>query len=535
MEKYIKHPFIKEKTIKRRIYQETLLASCANQNSLIVLPTGLGKTIIAVLISAYRLKKFPNLKVVFLAPTKPLVEQHYQTYKNSLNLDKSHLTILTGSIAPDKRKSLWENSKIIFITPQTLQNDIIDNRVSISSTSLMIFDEAHRAIGNYAYTFLAEKYMAVAENPLIIALTASPGNEEKINEVRNNLFIKNFEIRDEKSKDVVPYVQEIEIEKKFIELPIEFKQIKLTIEKKLKNYLKELKNYNFVKTIDLKEINKRDLLAVQGIIQAKLKSGEKTSENYESIKNAAIAVKLSHMLELLETQGLTSLKAYFNKMKGGKTKSDLAIINDGHMQKLEKLMSELISKNIDHPKIEALELILKEQLHENETSRIIVFIHYRVSAQKVVETLTNLNKIKPIRFIGQQSKRGDKGLSQKEQIEILQKFRKGEYNVLVATSVAEEGLDISECDLVVFYDAVPSSIRTIQRRGRTGRKSPGKVIMLIAKGTRDEGYYWASVSKERKMKKTLKQLQKNSVNNERKKSKISSKQTKIDKFFENKK
>ncbi len=531
MEKYVKHSLIKEKKIQRRIYQETLLASCANKNSLIILPTGLGKTIIAVLISTYRLKKFPNSKIVFLAPTKPLVEQHYQTYKNVLTLEESLLTTLTGSDTPEKRNKLWKKSRIIFITPQTLENDLIDNRVSLSSISLMIFDEAHRAIGNYAYTFLAKKYMEEADNPLITALTASPGNEEKINEVRENLFIKNIEIRDEKSNDVAPYIQDIKIERKFIELPKEFKQIKLLIEKKLKYYLKELKKYHFVKTFNLKEINKKDLLAVQSKIQAKIKSGEKNTEIFESVKNIAVAVKLSHMLELLETQGLTSLNEYFKKMKAGRKKSDLVIVNDEEMEKLEKMMQDLISKNIDHPKIETLKQTLNEQLHENEKSRIIVFIHYRVSAQKVVEVLTTIDKIYPIKFIGQQSKRGDKGLSQKEQISILQKFRDGEYNVLVATSVAEEGLDISECDLVVFYDAVPSSIRTIQRRGRTGRKSPGKVIMLIAKGTRDEGYYWASISKEKRMKRTLKELQKNSVDIEEKKSKISSKQTKIDKFF----
>ncbi|NVM01493.1 MAG: DEAD/DEAH box helicase family protein [Candidatus Helarchaeota archaeon] len=531
MEKYVKHPLIKDRKIQRRIYQETLLASCANNNSLIILPTGLGKTIIAVLLSVYRLKKFPNSKIVFLAPTKPLVEQHYQTYKKVLTVKESLLTILTGSYSPEKRKSLWEKSKIIFITPQTLQNDLINNKVSISSTSLMIFDEAHRAIGNYAYTFLANKYMEVADNPLIAALTASPGNEEKIKDVIENLFIENIEIRDEKSKDVSPYIQDIKIERKFIDLPEEFKQIKLMIEKKLKYYLKELKKYQFVITINLKEINKKDLLTVQNRIQAKIKSGEKNTEIFESVKNIAVAVKLSHMLELLETQGLTSLNEYFKKMKAGRKKSDLVIVNDEQMEKIEKIMQDLISKNIDHPKIEALKQTLTEQLHENEKSRIIVFIHYRVSAQKVVEVLTDLDKIYPIKFIGQQSKRGDKGLSQKEQISILQKFRDGEYNVLVATSVAEEGLDISECDLVVFYDAVPSSVRAIQRRGRTGRKSPGKVIMLIAKGTRDEGYYWASISKERKMKRMLQELQKISVDIKDKKTKISSKQTKIDKFF----
>ncbi|MHA1301671.1 MAG: DEAD/DEAH box helicase [Candidatus Helarchaeota archaeon] len=531
MEYYFKHPLLKENAIQRRAYQENLLASCANQNSLIILPTGLGKTIIAILISAYRLKKFPGSKIVFLAPTKPLVEQHYQTFTQLFNLEESDFVILTGSISPLKRIELWNNSSVIFITPQTLQNDIINNRISVTNVSLMIFDEAHRAMGNYAYTLIAKKYRNDAENPLIIALTASPGNEEKIKHIIKNLDIKNIEIRDETSIDVKPYIQQINIQKKFIELPVEFKQIKSIIEKKLKNYLKELKKYTFIQTINLKEINKKDLLEVQRKIQSKLNSGERVAENYESAKNIAIAIKLTHMLELLETQGLTSLNKYFKDLKAGRKKSDLAIVNDDQMEELETLMQSLIQKNIDHPKIEALKQIIQKQLLKNKESRIIVFIHYRISAQKVVEALENLENIHPIRFIGQQSKRGDKGLSQKEQIAILQKFKKGDYNVLVATSVAEEGLDISECDLVIFYDAVPSSIRSIQRRGRTGRKAPGEVIMLIAKGTRDEGYHWASVHKERKMKNALKKLQKASKDTSENKMNKDKKQTKIESFF----
>ena len=537
MEKYFQHPLIKTKTIQRRRYQEILLASCVKRNSLIVLPTGLGKTIIAVLISAFRLNKFPSSKIVFLAPTKPLVQQHFYTFKNVLTLEESFLTILTGYNPSKERKLLWSNSKVIFITPQTLQNDIINSRISLSSISLLIFDEAHRAIGNYAYTFIAEKYLNTADNPLILALTASPGTEEKIHKIIKNLFIENIEIRTETSKDVLPFIQPLKIEKKLINLPQEFKQIKLIIEKKLKYYLKKLKDHKFITTINLTEINKKDLLTIQSKIQNKLKSGEKKTEYFESAKNCAIAIKLSHMLELLETQGLTSLNKYLNNLKAGRKKSDLAIINDPEIEELEQLTQELILKNVDHPKVEALKQTIKDQLRRNETSRIIVFTHYRISAQNVVEVLTDLEMVHPIRFVGQQSKRDDKGISQKRQIEILEKFRDGGYNVLVATSVAEEGLDIVQCDLVIFYDAVPSSIRAIQRRGRTGRGRPGKVIMLIAKGTRDEGYYWASVSRERKMKETLKELQKGSIDiiKIKKKSKTTTKQTKIDKFFENEK
>jgi len=116
--------------------------------------------------------------------------------------------------------------------------------------------------------------------------------------------------------------------------------------------------------------------------------------------------------------------------------------------------------------------------------------------------------VNPVRFVGQAKRGADKGLSQREQRALLDAFRSGMYNVLVATSVAEEGLDIPSVDLVVFYEPVPSEIRWIQRRGRTGRFGRGRVVILVAKGTRDQAYYWSARIKERKMLEEMKRLRK---------------------------
>ena len=124
-----------------------------------------------------------------------------------------------------------------------------------------------------------------------------------------------------------------------------------------------------------------------------------------------------------------------------------------------------------------------------------------------------MESVRPVRFIGQAGRGEDKGLTQKEQAEIIKKFKEGKYNVLIATSVAEEGLDIPSTDLVVFYEPIPSEIRTIQRRGRTGRKMPGKVSILITKGTPDEGYYWVAKRKEKHMRSELETLR-SSLNKE---------------------
>jgi Fanconi anemia group M protein len=116
------------------------------------------------------------------------------------------------------------------------------------------------------------------------------------------------------------------------------------------------------------------------------------------------------------------------------------------------------------------------------------------------------NGINASRFVGQAKRQGDIGMKQDEQTSILESFRNGEFDVLVATSIAEEGLDIPQVDLVIFYEPIPSEIRHIQRRGRTGRMSAGSVIILAAKETIDERNLHVSKRRIQKMKQTLSSL-----------------------------
>ena len=518
---YFNHKLLKKNKIERRLYQETLLAKCIKQNSLIILPTGLGKTIIAALMAVMRLSRSPNSNIIFLAPTKPLVDQHKKTFEDVLNIETSKLLVLTGSISPEKRAEMYETASIIFITPQTLQNDLIRG-LTLTNISLIIFDEAHRAIGDYAYPFIAKQYMNNAKDPLILGITASPGSEEeKIREVIQNLFIEQIEIRTDSSPDVKEYIQETKLEKYYVDLPNKFDKLRELIKEELKKALKFLKENKLINTIMLKNISQRDLLQVQSLLRSKIQQNDVEPITWELIKVVAIAIKLSHMLNLIETQGLTAFKEYLKKIGRGKTKSDLMIINSPFYEEIEALANSLLEDEIEHPKLKLLKKIMDEQFKTHGDSRVMVFVHYRNSAKKVTKVLESLKHVRPVRFVGQATKKNDKGLKQKEQIEIIQKFKDGHYNVLIATSVAEEGLDISEVDLVVFYDTVPSSIRAIQRRGRTGRKRSGRVIILMAKGTKDEGYYWVSKRKETQMKKNLEKL-KNitaSINEEKMQSK----------------
>ncbi len=514
-EGFLTHPLIKESLVVRRAYQENIFINCLNQNCLVVIPTGLGKTIIALMLAVHKLSEKPNSKVIFLAPTKPLVNQHYKSFLNLTLITPESLKSITGTTPPEKRKELWNEVKVAFMTPQVLQNDLISNLYSIQDVSLIIFDECHRAIGDYAYCFIAKKYLDASESPQILGLTASPGStEEKINEIKQNLYIDHIEIRTEKDKDVKPYIHNVDNEWIKIKLPKEFLEITSILIEKLKSIYKWLKHNDLINSVDVNKVTRKDLLYLNKVINNRIKNSRGKNEKFEMFyakKLQANAIRLSHMLELIETQGINALNDYFEKNEekikdNTANKSLKELWADVDFKRVKELTQNIQSKRIIHPKIERLQDILHSQLKKSSESRILVFCHFRDSINNIVRFFQKDKIIKAHKFVGQAKRGSDKGLRQKEQIELLEEFKEGNYNTLIGTSVAEEGLDIAECDLVVFYDVVPSAIRSIQRRGRTGRKKEGKVIILMAEGTRDEGYYWAEKVKEKNMKQSLKRI-----------------------------
>jgi len=512
---FISHPLIQKNNIIRRAYQENIFINCLNCNCLVVIPTGLGKTIIALMLSVHRLTEIPDSRVIFLAPTKPLVEQHYKLFLNLTLIPPEELKSITGTISPEKREEIWNGLKIAFMTPQVLQNDIISKNYDIKDVSLMIFDECHRAVGDYAYCFIAQKYKESSDHPQILGLTASPGStEDKINEIKENLYINHIEIRTETDSDVKPYIHKVDNEWIKIKLPNEFQEIIKVITEKLKASYKFFKENDLMGTYNINKVTRKDLLSLNKTINRRISNARDDNEKFQMFyakKLAANAIRLSHMSELIETQGINALKDYIKKneekiKKNTANKSLKELFRDYDFKRVIDLTNKIQAQGIVHPKLEILKEILESQIKENKNSRILVFCHFRDSVNNIVRYFKENPIIKAHKFVGQATRGSDKGLTQKKQIELLNEFKEGIYNTLIGTSVAEEGLDIEECDLVIFYDVVPSAIRSIQRRGRTGRKKEGKVYILMAEGTRDEGYYWAEKSKEKNMKLSLKKI-----------------------------
>ena len=465
MTEYIEKEFIQKNSVEKRDYQINLASQAIDENCIVVLPTGLGKTTVALHVISEYLKKKSGT-VLFLAPTRVLVNQHFDFLKKNLTVDD--IVLITGEDSVEKRTDLW-NHRIICATPEVARNDMNHNFVTPKQFNLVIFDEVHRTTGDYAYSSIAEHLENSSTR--ILGMTATlPSEQEKATEILKRLQISVVAERNETSPDVKPYIQETNTQWVNVELPSELK----TIQKLLKSALDE--RYDLLKKNGLPLNDQQSLSSLLRLRPFVL------SKSRKSAKPLFTGIRIHYALNILEAHGVSPFLQFCKRAqaKKGVGVRDLFEL-DPNFTKALSLAKEAKSKGIEHSKIPKLKEILN-----SVPGKALIFTSYRDSVDMIHAELLKMNIPAGI-LIG---KAGDTGLKQKKQIEVVQKFRDGEFKVLVATRVGEEGLDIAEVNQVIFYDNVPSSIRFIQRRGRTGRKDTGKLVVLIAKNTIDETYYW---------------------------------------------
>ena len=500
----ISHPLIRPESLEERRYQLSIALRALDANTMVVLPTGLGKTAVALIVAASRLYSHPG-RVLMLAPTKPLVEQHLRFFKKFLlSRDgseplESDLVMFTGETSPEERARAWEACRVCFATPQVIKNDCLAGRYSLTDVVLLVVDECHRAVGNYAYVFLAQHYCAAANEPLLLAMTASPGGDlMKVQEVCNNLHIETVETRVETDEDVRPYIHERDIQYVDVYLPEELQAALILLRELVESRLTRLASLNF-------RVPKPDKLSIKALnalnaqIQQRIRNRDPAAFTAASLH--AECMKLRHAISLAETQGSEALKLYLARLgaegaSSAGSKASKRLVGDPAYQHLVEVAAGW--KEELHPKVSIVCELVRTQLAAHPDSRIIVFATYRDTVQTLVDALS-AGGIACERFVGQASRDAGRGLSQKEQIASLARFREGEFKCLVATSVGEEGLDVPSTDMVIFYEAVPSEIRSIQRKGRTGRSGSGTIVVLVTKGTSDETFRYVSQTRERAM------------------------------------
>jgi len=463
--KNVEHKFIVPNSVEVRDYQVNLANQAKNENCLIILPTGLGKTVVALHVIADYLTK-GNGGVLFLAPTKVLVNQHYEFLKNTLAIDD--IALITGENLLTKRKKLWINS-VICATPEITRNDIARKIVDTTLFNLIIFDEAHRAVGDYAYVEIAKQLNK--SNVRLLGMTATlPSEKEKAKEICDNLHVRDLAERSDSSPDVKPYIQETKTEWVTVDLSPDLKVIQRYLKLALDQRYTELRR-NGLRLSDNKSLSQL-LNSRQFVLK----------RNIRSAKPLFTAIRITYALNIFEAHGITPFLKFCDRTKSKKGAGIKELFEtDQNFMKAIDLAKNQQANGIEHPKIDKLVEILR-----NIESKVLIFSSYRDSVDVIQKKLVSMDIAAEI-LIG---KSGQTGLKQEKQIETVQRFRDGITKALVATRVGEEGLDISEVNLVIFYDNVPSSIRFIQRKGRTGRKDTGRLVVLIAKDTIDEAYYW---------------------------------------------
>jgi Fanconi anemia group M protein len=499
----IERPLVTSSVLEEREYQMELARRAGETDSLVCLPTGLGKTTVSLLVTARRLHEHGGTALM-LAPTKPLVTQHAEFYREALAVPDEEIVVFTGEVRPDDRAALWEDARVVLATPQVVENDLLGGRISLSSVTHCTFDECHRATGKYAYNYIAQRYHEDAAAPLVTGMSASPGDdEEAILQVCENLGLDNVEVMTEADADVDEYTHDTDVEWERIELPETVEEIRERVREVIRDRMSDLVDLGVTNSTQ-PDISEREIQKIQARVQRLMDDDD--SAGYTGMSLLAEVRKLRTAMTYVETQSVESFRRYMERQReaarsSGASKADQRMVSEPALQQAVRIAE---AYDDCHPKFRQTRILLAQTLGIGDGERVIVFTESRDTAETLTAFLSG--HFETERFVGQSDTDGSDGMTQREQQDVLERFRAGEFEVLVSTSVAEEGLDVPEVDLVLFYEPVPTAIRSIQRKGRTGRQTEGRVVVLLAEDTRDEAYFWKARQDEKQMHQELQLL-----------------------------
>ena len=496
------HPFLND-GVNARAYQMMALRNALAASTLMVMPTGFGKTAVEWMAMAEALRLNTG-KILLIAPTTGLVEQQQRMARDMLKLEPHLIQTYTGDITPAKRPPVWNKARIVMATSQVIRNDAMNELIDLSEVSLLIVDEAHHGTGKHAYAQVGHLYREAHDHaPLVLGATASPGStEQNIMEVIRTYGFDCLDVSRKEDPMLQPYAVDMSTVPHRLPLPntltILLQPLKDHFEQEAK-HLQELGFLSPTAHISGKMIDEAQFRASQAIQRRDVRG-------YDAARRIGDLRRTHILLDLIQTQGLKAALSFLDRAEedgrsGERTTNRFVAKPAVHQFRIAaKDIPEL------HPKPNHVRHLVETQITEHPNSKIIVFTEYRDTVDNIVGMLDSIENINPDRFIGQSGKGKRKGMTQKQQLEQLRRFRKGEINVLVATSVGEEGLDVPAAELVILYEPVPSAIRAIQRRGRTARQQAGTVHTLIAEGTRDEYVNIAAEKREQRMHRLLQRI-----------------------------
>ena len=489
------HNGLQDGVVEARAYQLEAVDVALSSSTLLVLPTAAGKTAVAWMAMAEMLER-KNGWALMIAPTAALVKQHLDDLELVFDKDLTKPISMSGAIPPNKREGMWNRGRLVVSTPQVVRNDVNRGLLDLSDCCLLIIDEAHHSTGERAEAQVADLYLEFANEPLILGMTASPGsNTEKVEEICNRLGVARIHLRTSEDNMLSEHLANLDIEELKVRVPDEIRELAEPLVQWQESIVERERRLG--RYVMPGAVTHRGLANAMDRANLAVRRGQ--SDAYGSMSRIGLAMSLHHLINHLLCQGLAAAREFLDRKETGEDagkKNTQNLLRDSRIRSLRDSLAEMPES---HSKVGAVRRLVRERIRRDSESRIIVFATYRDTVSALETALLNLKDVRPIQFIGQSKRGSGTGLTQKQQVERIESFRSGEGNVLIATSVGEEGLDIPTADLVIFYEPVASEIRTIQRRGRTGRQRDGDVVVLIAEDTRDEGARAAALRREQNM------------------------------------
>lgn len=501
---YLEHPLIRGSSVEWRDYQVELARSALNTNALVALPTGLGKTIVAALIVAERLKEDPGASVMILAPTKPLCQQHHELMIRVLKLDESSVGLWTGELPPTAREG--SIPKLLIATPQLILNALTKGKIRLDKTSTIVLDEAHRAVGNYAYVPIVRIYFSQRKGAHVVGFTASPGDPRRLTELSANLNADRILARSEEDASVSKYVEKVNTHLVPVAVPPAMLEARTLLVRELNELLSSQSAREELRGLrpTFKSITERMIALRRRAI---------ASQDYEllnAVRALATARRLLLMIERLDLGGPSLFLDFVSSQteqagRSGSAKSLKQLLKAKRVLDAVELAKLQLKLDPPNPKLSELGKVLENEVTQGG-KKAIVFVSYRSCADEIFNFLKEKGRTSARLLVGQRASGQSGGMSQREQRDVLGEFREGPAGVLIATQVGEEGLDIAGADVVVFYDNTPSAIRLVQRLGRTARFAPGDAYLLYFSGTSDERYLWIARKREKSMRALVRSL-----------------------------
>jgi fanconi anemia group M protein len=458
----------------KRQYQFEMAQSAIRQNTLVSLPTGLGKTLIAAVVLYNYYRWFPQGKVLFLAPTLPLVDQQVQACYEIMGIPAQDTALLTGKVPAAQRTIIWQEKRVFFCTPQTVQKDLEKSRCDSSKVVCVVLDEAHKSTGEYAYCKVISYLEQAGAKFRILGLSATPGTSIKaVQQIIDVLRINCIEARSDDDPDVKQYIHERQNEVIIVPGSVATKEVEQLVNDIVAPILDVLRNRNILpggQNANHTSVSSYTLLKAQQYIQ-----GQPPQERDNSAFGyLAAGICFLQIRSDLHKHGIGTVRSKLYKLLNERPKGILSTIVKGKpfqelWEEVEKVScnpnaaeNTVQDKLRNNPKLIKLREILTEHFERAKacatSSRVIVFSQFRTS---VFEITNVLNESKPLirarHFIGQGKGSGAnsnntkstgntneldvpmEGMKQDEQKDVIKRFKDGVYNTLVCTSIGEEG------------------------------------------------------------------------------------------------